>query len=271
MFPFILFRDEGDAGGGEGAAGAASGSQSTNDDAKIASSTDKIGDKPKGGETSKPKGESKTPTIESLTEELNQVKSKLGKQGNELGNYKKESDTFRKIVKGLTTDPNATLATLAKKYGAKVKFAADEDDLEKVLMSDDPDLKTRLLESRKFGKSEQNTESSILNRLNPVINHLLERDLAREYPDYDELADEREHLETLVGSGTMTQPELFQLAARGKYLKEALAKAKEDAIAEYKTMLDKKHREQLDTSGDKSGNKQDIDFADVAKELNKFF
>lgn len=264
-------RDEGDGGGGDRAPNADPGSQAANTDANAASTSAQDGDKTGSGDDAKNTGDNQTQTVESLTAELKQVKSKLGQQGNELGNYKKESTAFRKIVANLKTNPDEALLKLAKEYGGTVKVGNQNDEIDKALLSDDPEARAKILKARELNQTEQNTEAKVMSRLNPIIDHLLEESMARKYPDYEELADDRQHLQTMLDGGALPPPELFHYAARGMNIEGALKDAKAEGIAEYKTMLDKKAQGQLDTSGDKPGDKSEMDFGDVAFILSDKF
>jgi len=267
MFPFI-FRDEGEAGGGTGTAEADADSKSAGTDGLADSDAERGEGKNKAGETDKGK-QTPEPTIESLTEQLSHLKSKLGKQGNELSDKRKESEAFRSIIRGLKENPNLALSKLAKKYGADISFKdKGEDPLEKALMGEDDEARLQILEERKQAKNTDLIKSDIMSDVKPVVDMIYDESMARKYPDYMDLQEDREHIDLMFETNQLTKTELYHWAARGRNIDAAIKAARVEAVEEYIKTLDKKAGEQIDTSGDRLANKQDIDFGDVAQSLS---
>ena len=265
---FRIFRDEGEAGGGPGTAGAEADSKSVATDAPTDDDTKKGADDNKGGEDDKGK-KPEEPTIDSLTEQLGHLKSKLGKQGNELADRRKESDTLKSLVRDLKENPNLALSKMAKKWGADVTFnTKGEDPLEKALLSDDEEARLKILQQRRDAKKTEGITDDVMSSVRPMIDMIFDESLARKYPDYGELKEDRSHLELMSETGQITKPELLHLAAQGRNIQAAIKEAQVEAVLEYQKSLDKKAREQIDTSGDRLAEKQDIDFGDVAFSLD---
>lgn len=277
----FIYRHPGEAGGagagaatGEaGGAGAETGGKETPNTGAGAEEGKAGGAEEKGG-TPKSAASSENMTaeqrLEALSKENAELKEKYEGIAKKLGKQSEHIGVLKQFTEGITKDPKGMLKKLAEQHRVDIKFAdeAQKPDMLNVLQSGTAEEQSKALEQMLAAQKADLQESFA-----PILNNIVESQVAMKYPDWDDLADERGALNLGMTTGKLTQHEVLHYAARGMNLATAIEDAKKAGVAEYLAELQAKKQEQIDARGGgttkKGGGEGPAKFEEVVAELAK--
>lgn len=186
-------------------------------------------DKNKAWETEKGGLESK---VQDLTK-------KIGKSAN-------EAKAYQDLMSGLKSNPRSIIEKLASEHKVDLSAAAKTPDLSEILKGvsegelDHTKAATLLMEHMNGVASQKAMEA-----VAPTLNTMLEADLAKRFPDYDDMADDRAGLEAEFAAGKLPRQELLHLATRGRNLASALKESEKVGYEKAVKEMTKKMQEQF--------------------------
>lgn len=178
--------------------------------------------------------------LSEATEKNKTLSSKLGKQGEQVG-------TLKRLQSLMEQNPQGMIEEIAKQAKLNVRFGESNDDidLEDILESQDGERLQALIDKR----AEQKV-SAMQKELAPQFERLFSESMKQKYPDFEDLADDRQTLASKVLSKEITQQELLHLAAQGARMPEVLAAAEKRGREKYiKELKDKTHANYPDGGG----------------------
>ncbi len=156
------------------------------------------------------------------------LSSKIGKQATQIGVLKKIQDLQK-------NNPKELIAAIAKEGGVKVDFGDTSPDISKVFETEDP---TAIEAAIKH--SQNQAYAQLKAEFGPQLEAMFQNQLKTQYPDFDDLGQDRDILSGKVLSNEMTHVELLHLAAQGANMPQALEAAKAQGREDYRKELAEK-------------------------------
>ncbi len=178
--------------------------------------------------------------VEEGTTKFTDLSSKVGKQSDQIAVLRKLQDLQSK-------DPKGLIDYIAKEAGLSVehKGGGAAPDLSNIFEEEDP---------AKLGAALQHSSEVAYNRLKsefgPQLETMFHNQLKEQYPDFDDLAEDRTLLSAKLLSKDMTHLELLHLAAQGANMAAALEDAKTMGVEAYKKELAAKAQGQYPEGGE---------------------
>lgn len=256
--------EAGDLGGEAGEVGAESGNQDAGEGVE--------GDaKNQEGDEGSGKTDKEPTELEKLQAQVTELTSKNSDMATKMGRQSKEVGLKRQVENALRTDPEAAIRTMIKEYGVADKFGAGKSgvDLAKQFGEGTADDQAAGIQ----GKVDEMIDHALETRVMPRLNAMQEIDHANEFKDWDDLSDTRQTLHLARQTGTMSEGQYSQHAARGFHMADALTAAKEEGRAELRAELARKNSEQITTNKDEAGSgkgDENYTFANVCKQLQNY-
>jgi hypothetical protein len=217
-------------------------------------------DKKTGGKETTPSDKDKTPTVEELQEQLSKLTGEHDKLKTKIGKQSEQVGLLKKLNKSLDDDPVGFIKAAAEKKGIKIRIGDEaESDLRKALKAEDDEGRLAILKKIDEESRDEKLKADILKEVGGSFKVIREENLAKAFPDWDDLAEDRENVELAIVTGSIDRMELTHLAARGKNLAGAIADAKKAGREEYIAELQEKEGGQIDAGGGKkpSGGKEE--------------
>lgn len=194
----------------------------------------------------------KTPTVEeqlaAMTKERDEFKTKHSDLSVKIGKQSDNIAVLKDFAHKIAEDPKGLMRSIAQKSGIDLYF---EDPLAAKLAGDgktagsDDGGKAATLQPLSSDEMHKMFNQQMQSVMNPIHQELLKG----RYEDWEELGEGRDTMSLAYSSGKLALPEILHLATRGRYLAEAVEKAKAIGEQEYIDSLTQKKTEQIDGAG----------------------
>ena len=207
----------------------------------------------------------KTQEFDALTTKYKETTTKLGKQSEGIG-------VMKGFARQMDDDPKGLIRIIASRSGIDLFF---DDPIAKAVGdgkaagTDGDGGKAAALPTLSSDEMHKMFNTQMQSVMNPIHQELLKS----RYDDWDKLGDGRDTMSLAYKSGSLALPEILHLATRGRYLADAVEKAKAIGKQEYIDSLTQKKAEQVDGAGAGSPKPTSEDavyrLTDVLKQLHE--